>query len=64
MQKECPLCGDVMTLHIRETIERVPGTPQEVRRENREWLCRDCDYFEDVEEGDLDEKPAPEAPGS
>jgi C4-type Zn-finger protein len=52
MQKECPLCGDHMQLHTRETVSRVPGTAQEVRTVVREWVCRECDYFEEVEENE------------
>lgn len=50
MQKECPLCGENMHLETREQIERVPGTPQEVRTTAREWVCGECDYFEEVED--------------
>jgi C4-type Zn-finger protein len=49
MQKECPMCGDPMTLQTRETITRVPGTSQEIRALVREWVCRECDYFEDAD---------------
>jgi C4-type Zn-finger protein len=50
MQKECPLCGDLMRLQTRETVSRVPGSNQEVRTVVREWVCRECDYFEEDEE--------------
>jgi C4-type Zn-finger protein len=52
MQKECPLCAEPMRLEARETITRVPGTPQEIRTITREWVCRECDYFEEAEESD------------
>jgi hypothetical protein len=52
MQKECPLCCERMYLETRETISQVPGTLQEVRTVSREWVCRDCDYFEEAEEFD------------
>ena len=52
MQKECPLCGATMRLETRETTSRVPGTAQEVRTVVREWVCRDCDYFEEAEASD------------
>jgi hypothetical protein len=42
----------MMRLETRETISRVPGTPQEVRTVTREWVCRECDYFEEAEESD------------
>lgn len=49
MHKECPLCGERMQLEVRETITRVPGSSQEVRTVIREWVCRECDYFEEAE---------------
>jgi hypothetical protein len=52
MQKECPLCGEFMRLVIKESIERVPGTAQEVKTVAKEWICPECDYFEDAESGD------------
>jgi C4-type Zn-finger protein len=50
MIKECPMCGDRMRLETRETVTRVPGTSQETRTVVREWVCRECDYFEEAEE--------------
>lgn len=48
--RECPLCGERMRLATRETVTRVPGTPQEIRTVIREWICGECDYFEEAEE--------------
>jgi len=59
MQKECPLCGERMYLTTREHIARVPGTTQEVRRTSHEWVCRECDYFEEAEEGEPDARWSP-----
>jgi hypothetical protein len=39
-----------MRLQTREAISRVPGTAQEVRSVTREWICPECDYFEEAEE--------------
>jgi predicted RNA-binding Zn-ribbon protein involved in translation (DUF1610 family) len=50
MQKECPMCGEAMILQTRETIARVPGSSQEIRTVVQEWVCRECDYFEDADE--------------
>ena len=50
MAKECPMCGENMRLQERETIERVPGTAQSTVTKIREWVCPECDYFEDAEE--------------
>jgi len=50
--KECPLCGEAMRAREREITERVPGTPQAKTLRFREWVCPECDYFEDVEDWD------------
>jgi C4-type Zn-finger protein len=50
MNKECPLCGDFMRLEKREVVTRLPGSSQEVKTIEKEWVCRECDYFEEVEE--------------
>jgi len=47
---ECPLCAETMILETREIISRVPGTSQQIRTVIREWVCRECDYFEETEE--------------
>jgi hypothetical protein len=39
-----------MILETREAISRVPGTSQQIRTVIREWVCRECDYFEETEE--------------
>ena len=53
MPKECPMCAEFMRLVAREVVTRVPGTSQEVKTTVREWICPECDYFEDAEAGDL-----------
>ena len=50
MVKECPMCGETMRLQVREILDRVPGTSQTTRTTVREWVCPECDYFEDAEE--------------
>ena len=52
--KECPLCGETMRIKVRESVDRIPGQSQWVRRKVREWTCPECDFYEDVEDG-----PAP-----
>jgi transposase len=49
-QKECPMCGERMSLQTRETVTRVPGSTQEIRNVVKEWICRECDYFEDADD--------------
>ena len=39
-----------MRLKTTETVVRVPGNPKGTKRLNTEWVCSDCDYFEEVEE--------------
>jgi hypothetical protein len=47
--KECPLCGESMRLQVRQIAERVPGTAQTTTRTAREWVCPECDYWEEAE---------------
>jgi YgiT-type zinc finger domain-containing protein len=51
--KECPLCGETMRETEREVMDRVPGTSQQATTRLSEWVCPECDYFEEVtdEEG-------------
>jgi C4-type Zn-finger protein len=48
--KECPLCGETMRLKVHEQADYIPGQSQVVRTEIKEWICPDCDYFEEYEE--------------
>jgi len=50
--KECPMCGETMQLREREVTDRVPGTAQVKTAKFREWVCPECDYFEEVEDGE------------
>jgi C4-type Zn-finger protein len=55
MQKECPQCGENMRLSLREEVRHIPGTSQVLRTPIREWICPECDYFEEVDpDTDLD----------
>lgn len=47
--KECPLCGETMRLVEREETSRVPGTTELKKRKSLEWVCPDCDYFEEAD---------------
>lgn len=46
--KECPFCGETMRLTIREAADRAPGG-QTSTRVVREWICPECDYWEESE---------------
>jgi YgiT-type zinc finger domain-containing protein len=48
--KECPLCGGTMRFREQKTIVQIPGNTSATTRTTREWICPDCDYFEDAEE--------------
>ena len=52
-KRECPMCGEMMREREREVTDRVPGTLKATTRKYREWVCPECDYFEEAEdEGD------------
>ena len=46
---ECPLCGCTMRLKHAQHVVRVPGNPNDTTRRTAEWVCPDCDYFEEAE---------------
>jgi acetone carboxylase gamma subunit len=45
-----------MRLHAHEVRDLLPGRGQSAARVMREWICPECDYFEEAEAG---EKSAP-----
>ena len=47
--KECPMCGEFMRLVTRQHSEHVPGLPAPVEHVVNEWICPECDYFEDAD---------------
>jgi YgiT-type zinc finger domain-containing protein len=52
-EKECPLCGGTMQLKERTETVFTPGNPHPAMKRVREWVCPDCDNFE---EADLEEE--------
>jgi ssDNA-binding Zn-finger/Zn-ribbon topoisomerase 1 len=48
--KDCPMCGGALRLRQSETVVHVPGNPTPTRRTVREWVCPECDYYEEAEE--------------
>jgi hypothetical protein len=52
LMKECPLCGESMRLKVREIQDSIPGAGHAAVRVLREWVCPECDYFEEAEPGD------------
>jgi acetone carboxylase gamma subunit len=41
-----------MQLRESQTIVRVPGNPNATTQPTREWVCPDCDYFEEAEKAE------------
>lgn len=54
MRRECPQCGEFMRQVTRESVLQVPGNPQPTRTQTREWVCPECDYFEEDDSRDGD----------
>jgi transposase len=48
--KECPMCGEFMRLVKRQHSAHVPGLPAPVKHVVREWVCPECDYFEEADD--------------
>jgi hypothetical protein len=43
------MCGGPMHVKSREHVLHVPGNPRPMVRVTAEWICPECDYFEDAE---------------
>jgi rubredoxin len=50
--RECPLCGGTMHIKIRHTVVHVPGQHDAPPKKSLEWVCPECDYFEEAEDGE------------
>ena len=44
------MCGERMRRKDMELVDLVPGTSEAKRRKVSEWVCPDCDYFEEIEQ--------------
>jgi hypothetical protein len=51
--KECPLCGGTMQLKQIQDFVQLPGNPKPTKRAAYEWLCPDCDHFEEAREDEV-----------
>lgn len=49
MNKNCPMCGEYMRLVERAQTVNVPGTSQRKTQNFQEWVCPECDYFEEFD---------------
>jgi YgiT-type zinc finger domain-containing protein len=50
--KECPLCGGTMILRQTQSTTQIPGNARPTTRAVSEWVCPDCDYFEEADESE------------
>jgi transposase len=48
--KECPLCGETMRRKDMELVDYIPGTTEPKRRKVSEWVCPECEHFEEIED--------------
>jgi hypothetical protein len=46
------MCGEAMRLTVREVRDTLPGRGQASNRVIREWVCPECDHFEEAEPGE------------
>jgi rubredoxin len=48
--RECPMCGGAMRLKRGTRAQHVAGYGASQPKETKEWVCPECDYFEEVDE--------------
>jgi len=41
-----------MRIRVSETAVQIPGNPKPSTRRVREWVCPECEYFEEAEADD------------
>jgi acetone carboxylase gamma subunit len=46
------MCGETMRLSVRELSHQRPGQPNPTVQRIREWICPECDYFEEADAGE------------
>jgi len=49
-ERECPMCGGTMRLKRGESTVQIPGNPRPIKRTSTEWVCPECEYFEEADE--------------
>ena len=42
----------MMRLSVREVSSQRPGQPDSTMQRIREWICPECDYFEEADAGE------------
>ena len=43
------MCGEPMKLTERQTTDKLPGTQQSAVTKFAEWVCPECEYFEEAD---------------
>lgn len=51
------MCGESMRRLDRLATVQIPGTTQVRQYAVAEWVCRECDYFEEVGTREEDDSP-------
>jgi hypothetical protein len=46
------MCAETMKLTERQTTDVVPGTHQSTVSTTREWVCPECEYFEEADDAE------------
>jgi len=44
------MCGTAMQLRRAEDVVQIPGHPKATTHPVTEWVCPECDYFEEADE--------------
>ena len=52
--RECPMCGGTMRQKRTNINVHIPGHPRPTPRTTLEWICPDCDYFEEAEKAETE----------
>jgi acetone carboxylase gamma subunit len=47
-----------MRIRVIEKVDLVPGNPDPSTSTAREWICPECDHFEDADEDEIEEEGA------
>jgi C4-type Zn-finger protein len=47
--RECPLCGGTMQLKRTTGAAHIPGYAGALPSTTLEWVCPDCDYYEEAD---------------
>ena len=47
--RECPMCGGTMQLKQTIVVSHIPGYIDAEPKKTLEWVCPDCDYFEEAD---------------